>query len=216
MNYLKKYSVYALLLTGVLFTSCKKDDDEVAPETENEEEVITDVKLIFTNDSDANDVVEARAQDPDGEGVEELVVLDEINLDSTKTYTLTFEIMNNLDPDDPEDIGEEIKEEDDEHQLFFSFSDDVFNSPKGNGNIDNASDPIVYNDTDGKGNPVGLSTTWNPRVPDVLGEVFKGTFTVRLQHQPDVKTATSGADDGDTDFELEFVLNIKSTTQVKR
>ena len=36
-----------------------------------------------------------------------------------------------------------------------------------------------------------------------------GTFTVRLQHQPGVKTATSGANDGDTDFNLQFVLNIQ-------
>ena len=36
-----------------------------------------------------------------------------------------------------------------------------------------------------------------------------GSFTVRLQHQPDVKTATSGSNDGDTDFALTFALNIQ-------
>ena len=68
--------------------------------------------------------------------------------------------------------------------------------------MDNASDPIVYNDTDGNGNPVGLNTSWT------TAGASTGTFTVRLQHQPDVKTATSGANDGDTDFELTFDLNI--------
>ncbi len=201
INYFKKYSIYALLLVGMVFSGCKKD--EATPEPENELEVITDVKLVFTNTADANDVVTARAQDPDGAGVQELAILDEINLGIGKTYTLTYEIFNNLETSG-EDIGEEIKDEDDEHQFFFSFTENAFTNPAGNGNIDNASDPINYNDNDGA-NPVGLSTTWTTSATAVTA----GEFTVRLQHQPGVKTATSGATDGDTDFNLKFVLNIK-------
>lgn len=200
---LKKISIYALLSASILFTACKKDDDEVVPQAENEQEVIIDIKLIFTNATDAKDVVEARAQDPDGAGVEELKILDEINLDVSKTYNLTFEIMNNLESPG-EDIGDEIKEEDNEHQIFFSFSDNAFTTPRGNGNIDTASDPISYNDKDENGYSVGLLTSWTT----ASTQLSKGTFTVKLQHQPDVKTATSGANDGDTDFELKFVLNI--------
>ncbi|HAS47516.1 MAG TPA: GTP cyclohydrolase [Microscillaceae bacterium] len=201
VDYFKKYSIYALLLVGVLFIGCTKDDDDPAPE--NELEVITDVKLIFTNTNDANDVVTARAQDPDGPGVQELAILDTINLGVGKTYTLTYEIFNNLETPG-ENIGDEIKDEDDEHQFFFSFSNNAFANPTGNGNIDTASDPINYNDNDGT-NPVGLSTTWTTSTT----QLTNGTFTVRLQHQPGVKTATSGATDGDTDFNLPFVLNIR-------
>lgn len=202
INYFKKYSIYALLAVGIIFTGCKKDEDTPAPE--NELEVITDVKLIFTNTADANDVVTARAQDPDGAGVEELKILDEINLGMGKTYTLTYEIFNNLETPG-ENIGDEIKEEDDEHQFFYSFSNNAFTNPTGNGNIDTASDPINYNDKDGNGNNVGLNTTWTVGTTALTA----GTFTVRLQHQPGVKTATSGSADGDTDFNLQFVLNIK-------
>ena len=191
------YLLFAVL-TLFIFTACEEDD--AAPEEEHEEEVITDVKLIFTPASGS--VVTARAQDPDGEGVQELQVLDAINLAQGTTYILTFEIMNNLETPG-EDIGEEIAEEDDEHQIFFAFTDGAFSNPTGNGNIDNASDPINYNDSDGNGNPVGLNTSWT------TAGASTGTFTVRLQHQPDVKTATSGANDGDTDFELQFVLNIE-------
>ena len=182
-------------------TGCKDDD---VPDEENELEVITDVKLIFTNDADATDVVEASAQDPDGEGVEELKILGEITLDTDKTYTLTYEIFNNLETPG-ESIGAEIQEEDDEHQLFYSFTADAFASPTGDGNIDAASDPLNYNDTDGNGNSLGLSTSWTTPSSTISG----GTFTARLQHQPDIKNATSGASDGDTDFELQFVLNIQ-------
>ena len=192
------YLLFAVL-TLFVFTAC--EDDEAIPDDVNEEEVITDVTLVFT--SDAGAVVTASAQDPDGEGVQELVVKDEIKLQSGTTYTLTFEVMNNLESPG-EDIGEEIAEEDDEHQIFFAFSEGAFSNPTGNGNIDNASDPINYNDTDGNGNPLGLNTTWTAGDPTT-----SASFTVRLQHQPDVKTATSGANDGDTDFELQFRLTIE-------
>ena len=187
------------LLSLVIFTAC--EDDDVVPEEEEEMEVITDVTLVFT--SDAGAVVTASAQDPDGEVVQELVVLDAINLSSGETYTLTFDIMNNLESPG-EDIGEEIAEEDEEHQIFFAWTEGAFTNPSGNGNIDNASDPVNYNDADGNGNSVGLNTTWTTGDP-----TSAASFTVRLQHQPDVKTSTSGANDGDTDFELQFVLNIQ-------
>jgi hypothetical protein len=213
INNFKKYGS-AAIFAAVIMTGCSKDDDPVtpvavtpviaAPAVENELEVITDVKLIFTNVSNANDIVEARAQDPDGAGVQELVILDEINLDTSKTYTLTYEIFNNLESPG-ENIGNEISEEDEEHQLFYGFSNNVFTNPTGNGNIDNGTDPLSYNDMDGNGNPIGLSTTWTTSASQLSG----GSFTVRLQHQPDIKTATSGATDGDTDFELQFVLTIQ-------
>ena len=187
------------LLSLVIFTAC--EDDDVVPEEEEEEEVITDVTLIFT--SDAGAVVTASAQDPDGEGVQELVVLDEIQLQAGTNYTLTFDIMNNLETPG-EDIGDEIAEEDDEHQIFFAWTEGAFSNPTGNGNIDNASDPVNYNDADGNGNPLGLNTSWTAGDPTTAA-----SFTVRLQHQPDVKTSTSGANDGDTDFELQFRLTIQ-------
>ena len=187
------------LLSLVIFTAC--EDDDVVPEEEEEMEVITDVTLVFT--SDAGAVVTASAQDPDGVGVQELVVLDEIQLQAGTNYTLTFDIMNNLETPG-ESIGEEIAEEDDEHQIFFAWTEGAFSNPTGNGNIDNASDPVNYNDADGNGNPLGLNTSWTAGDPTTAA-----SFTVRLQHQPDVKTSTSGANDGDTDFELQFRLTIQ-------
>ncbi|MGD1844609.1 MAG: GTP cyclohydrolase, partial [Salibacteraceae bacterium] len=79
---LRNYALIALMASSVVLTSCGDDDDDDVPEPVNEVEVITDVKLIFTNSNDASDVVEARAQDPDGQGVQELAILDTINLDT--------------------------------------------------------------------------------------------------------------------------------------
>lgn len=196
---LQRYIIAAFLAGVFVLTGC--DNEE--PEPVNEPEVITDVKLIFTNDANANDVVEARAQDPDGEGVEELRILDDITLKVNTTYTLTYEILNSL-VSPAEDIGEEILDEDDEHQIFFQFTEGAFTNPTGNGNIDRASDPINYNDSDDNNRPVGLSTTWT-----TSATAIDGTFTAKLQHQPDVKTDTSGATDGDTDFDLTFTLKVQ-------
>lgn len=191
------YLLYAVL-TLFIFTAC--EEDEAAPEEENEVEVFTDVKLVFTPKG-GGAAVEAAAQDPDGAGVQELQVLGAINLAANTEYLLSMMIENCLE-DPCEDMNEEIAEEAEEHQFFFAFTNDAFTSPVGNGNMDNASDPINYIGFDGNGNPVGLNTNWT------TGSASTGTFTVQLQHQPDVKTATSGSTDGDTDFALTFNLNI--------
>ena len=191
------YLLYAVL-TLFIFTAC--EEDEAAPEEENEVEVFTDVKLVFTP-TGGGAAVEAAAKDPDGAGVQELQVLGAINLAANTEYLLSMMIENCLE-DPCEDMNEEIAEEAEEHQFFFAFTNDAFTSPVGNGNMDNASDPINYIGFDGNGNPVGLNTNWT------TGSASTGTFTVQLQHQPDVKTATSGSTDGDTDFALTFNLNI--------
>ena len=204
INPFKNLQLLAILFSVITIIGCSNDDD-IAPEEENEVEVFTDVTLVFTNTADVNDVVTASAQDPDGTGIQELQILGAITLAADTEYTLTYEILNALDPSDVENIGDEILEEDNEHQFFFSFTENVFSDPIGNGNIDAAADPINYNDADENGNPVGLSSTWTTSSTASSG----ASFTVRLQHQPDVKTATSGSNDGDTDFALTFALNIE-------
>jgi hypothetical protein len=204
MNPFKNLKLLAILFSVISIIGCSTNDDDI-PEEENEIEVFTDVTLIFTNTADNSDVVRASAQDPDGTGIQELQILDAITLAADTEYTLTYEILNALDPADVENIGDEILEEANEHQFFFSFTENVFANPSGNGNIDATADPINYNDADENGNPVGLSTTWTT----TSTTSSEKSFTVRLQHQPDVKTATSGSNDGDTDFALTFALNIQ-------
>jgi len=215
INKFKILSYLAVLFTSITFTSCSDDDDSNggttdAPDEVNEVEVITNVTLMFTNTNDASDVVTATATDPDGEGIQELQIGGPITLKPSTEYTLTYTIENALDPSDVEDIVAEILEEDNEHQLFFSFSENAFSNPIGNGNIDNASDPLNYNDMDENDLPVGLSTSWTTPATTLAD----GNFTVKLQHQPAVdgvavKTSTSTSEDGDTDFDLTFVLNIE-------
>lgn len=175
--------------------------DPDAPACENEEETITDVTLTFTPDA-GGDAVVARAQDPDGEGPLDLVILDQIELLESTDYTLSVELFNSIAN---EDITEEIEEEDNEHQFFFSFDDEIFASPAGDGNIDNRDDPINYNDFDENGLPVGLSTSWTTECGQ---ETTTGKFTIILKHQPGVKDDMSTSEDGGTDIDLEFDISV--------
>ena len=203
---IKNLRFIALLFMAVAVVSCSDDDE--APEEENLPEVFTNVTLIFTP-TGGGTAITAEAEDPDGEGLDDLEVKDEINLAANTMYTLTFNVENRLDPD--ADLNAEILDEDNEHQIFFAFTNDAFTSPMGDGNLGagNADDDINYLDEDseaqdGSGNPVGLITSWT------TGAAQTGaSFQVNLQHQPGAKTADSDSTDGDTDFNLTFVLNIQ-------
>lgn len=182
-----------------LFTSCSDD-----PEPENVPELITKVTLTFTPVGGGTTVT-VNATDPDGEGVQNIVVDGPINLVKNKSYTLTVGLFNELaNPSDPEyNITEEVKEEGDEHIFFYSWTNNVFSNPAGNGNIDNRADAVNYNDRDENGLPIGLNTSWT-----TLDAPASGSFRIMLKHQPALKSATSTATDGETDLDLTFTINV--------
>ena len=197
-----KLVFYFLLLLGLgLVVSCS-DDDEATPDDNEEEEVISQVVLTFTPETSSLDEVTATWFDADGEG-SGAPTIDGIELVEGETYTLSMTLTSTLGTED-EDITAEIAEEDDEHQFFFSFTEGIFADPAGNGNVDNADDPINYDDADDNGLPVGLATTWTAGAhTEATGE-----FNVVLKHQPDEKSATSDATVGGTDIDITFPLDI--------
>jgi hypothetical protein len=188
-----------VLVSLTFLSSC--DDDE--PTKEDTPELITKATLTFTPTDGAPVIV--TATDPDGEGVQDIIVDDAINLEAAKNYTLTIQLINELAaPSDPEyNITEEVEEEGDEHMFFFSWTNNVFGDPTGNGNIDNRSDNVNYEDEDSGGLPLGLETSWT------TAAASSGKFRVLLKHQPDLKTATSGSADGETDLDIEFDINVQ-------
>lgn len=193
---LKIFALSALLGGIVLLSGCDKD-----PEPENISEEITKVVLTFTTTGAAPIVVEAN--DPDLDGPQPIVI-GLIVLNASTTYSLSIEFFNGFyEPTDPEyNITEEVEEEGAEHQLFFSWSDGVFSSPNGVGNI-GTSGTVNYDDEDEKELPIGLSTTWT------TGSATTGkSFKILLKHQPDIKSATSTYADGDTDLDLTFPISI--------
>lgn len=196
---LKFLSTIVTLLLGV-FSSCNDDD----PKKEDTPELITEVRLIFTPSGTGSAVV-VTATDPDGDGLQNIAPDGPINLEVAKSYTLTIELINGLaDPSDPAyNITEEVEEEREEHMLFFSWTNNVFTDPAGNGNIDNRGDAVNYDDEDVNGLPLGLETSWT------TGTASSGNFRVILKHQPGLKSASSTSSIGETDLDLEFTINIQ-------
>jgi len=183
----------------LLSFGCEVED----PVREDVPELITKVTLTFS--PAVGDPVVVTATDPDGEGVQDVQVDGAINLEATKLYSLSLTLANGLvKPSDPEyDVTEEVAAEGDEHIFFFSWTNDVFSDPSGNGNIDNRADDVNYQDEDINGLPLGLETIWT------AGAASSGEFRVVLKHQPDLKSATSESGIGETDLDLTFTVKIE-------
>lgn len=115
MNTIKKPWIYALAALMFGFASCESED----PTPENDEEVITDVTLAFTElDASGNPTgltFTFTASDPQGIELGNPTI-ETVSLDKNKTYRMQIEVFNSIEN---EDITEEIEEEDDEHQFFF-------------------------------------------------------------------------------------------------
>lgn len=197
MNYL-----FVLIFSAFVFTACESDDDNTQPDDNNDEdpEVITDLVLNFEN-PDTQESFTVSFSDPDGPGGNPPVV-DEIDLIETASYLVNVTVADASNPNDVEDITEEILEEDEEHQFFYVLGGDASNV------LEVTYDPA---DEDDDGNPIGLKTIWTTSGVTSGSE----TVTVVLRHEPN-KDAP-GADEGilseevggETDIEVTFNLNIQ-------
>jgi len=196
---MRRLPIVIALLVLLLSFGCEVED----PVREDVPELITKVTLTLT--PAVGDPVVVTATDPDGEGVQDVQVDGAIKLKTTKRYSLSLTLANGLvKPSDPEyDVTEEVAAESDEHIFFFSWTNDIFSDPSGNGNIDNRADDVNYQDEDVNGLPLGLETLWT------AGAASSGEFRIVLKHQPDLKSATSESGIGETDLDLTFTVNVE-------
>ena len=194
-----KTNILLLIAMSLALTMCKKDDDDPEDNDEgpNEEELITDMELTFTNPEDASDSHVYGFSDPDGDGGE-APSIDTLFLTASAAYNVSISVQDASDPDNVEDITGEIQEEDEEHQFFFVDQ-----------NIDSGTFTAVYADSDENGNPVGLESTWV--MPS--GTSDDSFVRVILRHQPDKNG--DGVSDGDptnaggeTDIQVDFPLRV--------
>jgi hypothetical protein len=170
MKTMKRCSMYALLAIAMIGCS----DDDAAPEPINEEEVITTVILTLTPDS--GEEVVLTAIDLDGDGPGELVTTMSGSFSESTEYEGAVQFLNETDPTSIEDITEEVLEEAEEHQVFYTTA--------GGLNIQTS-----YLDFDDNDNPLGLQITLT------TGAASDGLLTVTLIHEP-TKSA-EGVSDGD-------------------
>ncbi|MBL6446210.1 hypothetical protein JMN32_07815 [Fulvivirga sp. 29W222] len=200
MTILKSNFLALLLLASAVFMTACSDDD--APEAENEEEVINEVTLTFTPVAGGTPLA-FTYNDPDGDGTL-TAEQDDIMLSANTIYSLAITLKNTVGGNN-ENITEEVKNEGIEHQIFFGWTGALFSSPTGLGNIGagNQVNTLNYQDEDANGLPIGLATVWETATPTI------GTFRILLKHQPDIKSASSSSEDGETDVDLQWNIEIK-------
>ena len=129
----------------------------------------------------------------DGDGGTAPVIING-TLAANTTYSGTVDLLNESE-EPAEDIGAEVAEEDDHHQLFYELSSGLNMT-------------IEYADFDGDGNPLGLMTTLTTE------DASSGQLTCTLRHQPE-KDEPGVADGditnagGETDIEVQFEVTIQ-------
>lgn len=175
----------SLILVVFVFTAISCNSDDNNPVAIDEEEVITTMNITLTA---ATGNVTLQSRDIDGDGPDAPVITVG-NLSANTTYSGTIELLNETETP-AEDITEEVEEEDDEHQFFFT--------------VNGAVTEVTYDDQDGNGNPVGLEFTLN------TGDAGNGTLQVTLRHQPKKPNDGTLSDaGGDTDIAQTFTLVIE-------
>ncbi len=188
MTTLYKRSLVLFAVSVIFLGSCKKED----PVIPNEEEIITTLTYTLTPESGGNQVI-MTFRDLDGFGGNPPTITGG-TLNVNTNYNGTLQLLNETEAP-AGDISKEIKDEGEAHQFFFNVA----------GGLDLN---VSYDDLDGNGNPLGLSTT------AAAGNASQGQLTIILRHNPD-KTASgvAGGDitnaGGETDIEVTFDVNIQ-------
>ncbi|MDA8980221.1 hypothetical protein N9G63_04185 [Chitinophagales bacterium] len=182
-----KKSLFILTSALLLITSCSKDD----PEVPNEEEVITTLHYVLTPNLGGMPV-SMTFQDLDGDGGNAPIITGG-ELAANTTYNGTLTILNET-ATPVEDITEEIEEEDEEHQFFFTST--------------LATLSVSYDDVDADNNPVGLATIVQ------TGGIGTGELTITLRHEPNKNAAGVISGDitnagGETDIEVTFPISVQ-------
>jgi hypothetical protein len=189
---MKTFKYLCLSILSLTFiTSCSSDDNDPIPV--NEEEVITTLTVVLTPVGTGTPVtLVSRDLDGDGPDAPEFTISGPMSANTT--YTGSLDLLNEtVSP--AESITEEIEEEDDEHQFFFSVTNNLFD--------------VSYADSDGDGNPVGLSFTLNTN-----STIDTGAFTITLRHEPNKTAEGVSLGDitnagGETDVLITFNVSVQ-------
>ena len=179
-----KFFKYALLASTLIFASCSDDDN--TPDPVNEEEVIT--TLTVTLDS-GSDTVVMQYQDLDGDGPDAATVTVSGSLNANTTYDGSIVLLNETESP-AENVTEEIEEEDDEHQFFYTVGSGL--------DVD-----TEYANFDGDGNPLGTLFVLN------VGSASSGGLTFTLRHEPNKPNTGLENAGGSTDIEVTFDVTVE-------
>jgi len=173
-----------IIILTICAIACHKEP-KPADQPKNESELITTVRLIFT-DSASGDTSSFQFRDPDGEGGNPPGTFDTLKLDANHSYLMDILLLD--ESKNPVDtVSNEVRDEANDHLFVFNISGAKLN--------------ITILDKDGNNLPVGLQTRWR------TGAASSGTAEVLLRHQPGVKDGTPAPGESDVDVIFQAVIN---------
>lgn len=181
------------LMALLVFNGCKKKKEDPTP-PQNEEELITTVKLKVKNTLLSSDSTEVVWKDTDGDGGN-APTIGALTIQANSFYSAYLTLLDESKSSHVHDITEEINNEKEEHQFFYQAT----------GNMSN----FAYVDKDANNNPVGLQFSFQ------TGAAGSGTLKITLRHKPNKSaTGVSSGDitnaGGETDIEVTFPVTIQS------
>ena len=170
------------IATLLLILSCDKED----PKPVNEAELVTTVEVTLIPEG-IGIPVRLKFFDADGDQGS-IVPLYTVSgsLKASTSYVATIK-MTNETVNPPGDITQEVEAEANDHLFCF----DV------NGNL-----TIAYEDVDGNGFPLGLSTSW------LTGDAGQVDVAISLRHQAGTKTGQCPGV-GESDVDVAFRLTVE-------
>lgn len=186
MKHALKKSWLLLLPIGLLLSSCKKDEESVAPTIDNE--AITTATLQLTNKASATDVVTATIDKLNATPDFSKATL---NLKPNTTYTGIILLSDNTQTP-AIDVSDEIKDRQNEHLLIYTPVPTTLLTVT-----------ITDRDTNPSPGPYPVGLTYELKT----NAAGSGSLTVVLRHQPSSKNGTPTP--GTTDLSTAFPVIIK-------
>ena len=187
---MKKINLLIVLFVSTFaFVSCNNNDD---PDPVNPEEVITTLTATLTPQGSGT-VVTLQSRDLDGDGPNAPVITVSGSLAANTTYNGTVEVLNETETP-AEDITVEVQEEAEEHQFFYTPTNNIVT--------------VAYTDTDGNNDPIGLTYTLTTTAAGT------GNLTITLRHEPNKSASGVSTGDitnagGETDVEATFSITVQ-------
>ena len=176
-----------VIVAILLFAACSNDDDNT-PVAVNEEEVITTLTVTLTPNGGGTPIT-LQTRDLDGDGPNAPVIEVSGELTAETSYNGSIVLLNETESP-AGNITEEVLEEADEHQFFFTIGSGL--------NV-----TTEYRNFDGNGNPLGTEFSL------ATGASSSGALTFTLRHEPTKPNTGLSDAGGETDIAATFNLAVQ-------
>lgn len=187
----KNKTLLLLMASAFLLSSCSDDPASVDTEGPGEVELITQISVELDElDAQGNPTgrtVIAQWTDGDGPGGD-APTIGTIALEAGNSYSGSIDLLNTTE-DPPESITEEVTEEAEDHQFFYSFG--------GSGIT------IERTDTDSNGFLLGLSFDVT-----VSADASDGSLRIQLLHFEDAEKTSNDFPSNQTGIDTDVDINI--------